>query len=76
MDKIEVFAAVRNSIVNEPSKSYKTIAAECGISVSTVQLVAGILLKTNGFRRPLGRPLGSGKRNGRQGPQTKGRINR
>jgi hypothetical protein len=63
MDKTVVFLAVRDAIVNQPDMSYRRIAEEHGISVPTVQKIAGMLKKETGFQRPLGRPLGSGKSN-------------
>jgi hypothetical protein len=63
MDRTAVFSAVKEAIVNQPGMSYRRIAEEHGISVPTVQKIAGELKKETGFRRPLGRPLGSGKRN-------------
>ena len=61
MDRDSLIASVRKAILSQPYRTYKTIAAEHGISVPTVQQVAGILRKETGFRRPVGRPLGSGK---------------
>jgi hypothetical protein len=60
MDRDSLFASVRKAILSQPYRTYKAIAAEHGISVPTVQQIAGILRKETGFRRPVGRPLGSG----------------
>jgi hypothetical protein len=64
MDREKLFLSVRDAILNKPFLSYKRIAEEHGVCIATVQLVARILKTENGFHRPLGRPLGSGKRNG------------
>ena len=63
MDRTAVLSAVRGAIVDQPNMSYKRIAEKYGISIPTVQKIAGILKKETGFQRPLGRPLGSGKSN-------------
>jgi hypothetical protein len=68
VDREKLFLSVRDAIINKPFQSYERIAEEHGVCIATVQKVARILKTENGFRRPLGRPLGSGKRNGSQGP--------